>query len=139
MTFTVDGLSKQFDDLPAAENRYMKISSTIKARPAPGSKEGLTINFLSIDLRALTYPVDVPLPRDFSKAMSPMAAMATVGFIYIDEQGREWAGPGSIRIDSFGADGVLAGTFTNVSIPHVDKKLPNVLLTAGSVRVRIVR
>lgn len=69
--------------------------------------------------------------------MNAASAMASVGFGYIDEQGREWAGPGQINIESFGSDGVLEGTFADVSLPHTDKQLPNVNLANGHVIAQI--
>ena len=85
----------------------------------------------------LTYPVDLPLVRKPGQAIDPRMAMARVGFSYRDETGREWAGSGRIRLDSFGRDGVVSGTFTGVSLPHTGKSLPNVTLDRGSFRVRI--
>ena len=64
-------------------------------------------------------------------------AMATVGFIYINDAGQEWAGPGSLHVTSFGPDGVIRGTFANVELPHTDKQLPKIVLTDGQFRARI--
>ena len=50
-------------------------------------------SLMSIDLKAQTYPAQLPLPKDPSKPMNPMAAMASVGFTYTDANGNEWAGP----------------------------------------------
>ncbi len=68
-----------------------------------------------------------------------MAAMASVGFSYVDENGREWAGPGRLRLEAFGRDGVVTGSFTGVSLPHTEKTLPNVTLADGTFRARISR
>ena len=63
--------------------------------------------------------------------------MASVGFSYIDEAGREWAGPGRLRIEAFGRDGVVTGSFTDISLPHTGKQLANVTLHDGTFRARI--
>jgi hypothetical protein len=91
----------------------------------------------SIDLGEQTYPVQQPVPKNIGQPMDPMMAMATVGFIYIDDEGTEWAGPGSIYVGSFRPDGTIEDTFSDVSLPHTDKTLPNVTVTDGSLKVRI--
>lgn len=137
VTFTVDGKSKRFGFLPPGGNVYVSLSSSIRALPAAGSPEHLSISFISIDLKSIDYPADLPVPKDFRKPMSPGEAMANVGYSYIDESGQEWAGPGRIHIRSFGKDGVVEATFTDVSLPHTRKERPNVVLSDGVVRARI--
>jgi len=137
LAFTVDGRPRNFDHLPADHNNYTPVASTIRAMPAAGRREQVAITFMSIDLRKQQYPAELPLPKGSGSGGNPLAAMANVGFSYTDEDGREWAAPGRIRIASFGTDGVVEGTFANVSLPHTEKTLPNVTLADGSFRVRI--
>lgn len=63
--------------------------------------------------------------------------MAGVGFSYRTEDGVEWAGPGKVWIGRFGRDGVIVGSFDDVSLPHTEKQLPNITLTAGTFRAPI--
>lgn len=136
-TFEVHGEAKRFDYLPAGDNFYTSVSSAIKARSSAGSKEALGIIFLSLDLKKVTYPADLPAPRNSGKPGDPMTAMASIGFSFIDESGEEWAGPGKVRVESFGADGMIVCTFTDVSLPHTDKERANVVLTGGHAEARI--
>lgn len=137
VTFKVDGRTKRFTNLPAGGNTYLPLAATIKARPAAGATEELGINFILMDLRKFDYPIVLPVSKAAANPTNPMAAMASVGFIYVDDQGKEWAGPGRIQVDSFGTDGVLAGTFSEISLPHTDGELPDVVLTDGNVRAQI--
>ncbi len=135
--FEADGIAKRYDHLPAGDNFYTPVSSAIKAFPAAGSGESLRIIFLSLDLKKAAFPADLPPSKDMSKPMDPMLAMASIGFGFIDESGEEWAGPGRIHVEKFGADGVVEGSFTEVSLPHTDNTLPNMVLTEGRFRARI--
>lgn len=137
VVFELDGEVKRFDHLATADNMHTSVSSAIKARPSAGSGESLGIIFLSLDLKKVTFPADLPAPRDMSKPMDPMTAMASIGFSYIDESGQEWAGPGRIHVQAFGTDGVVQGAFTDVSLPHTDNERPNIVLTGGRFRARI--
>lgn len=137
VSLAVDGAEKSFDYLPESGSMYTKLSSSIAAHPESGSKEMLTITFFSIDLKEHEYPADLPLPKNAGKPMSPMAAMASVGFSYIDADGVEWAGPGKVRVESFDGTGVIQGTFDQVTLPHTDKEHPDITLTAGTFRARI--
>ena len=137
VSFTVDARPKRFDSLPAGHSTYTPLGSTVLARPSNDATEQLTITFGSMDLKKLTYPIDLPRPRTAGQPFDPLTAMAMVGFSYRDESGVEWAGPGRIRLESFGRDGVVAGTFTNVSLPHTGKKLPNITLGDGTFTARI--
>jgi hypothetical protein len=139
VAFTVDGRVKRYDSLPDGDNNYTPLSSTIRAVPSAGGREHLMITFMAIDLRKLTYPVELPLARKPGQPLDPMAAMASVGFSYIDENGREWAGSGRLRLEAFGGDGVVTGSFTGVSLPHTEKTLPSVTLADGTFRARIRR
>jgi len=65
-----------------------------------------------------------------------MAAMASVGFGYINTDGVEWAGPGKIWIESM-EGGLLQGSFDQVLLPHTEQELPAVTLNGGVFRVRI--
>ena len=135
--FTVDGSEKSFGFLPKSACVYNPLASTLRAHSEAGSTESIAIHFMSIDLKKLTYPTELPLPRDPSQPMDPMAAMASVGFGYINAEGVEWAGPGKIQIESFGNDGVIRGTFDQVSLPDTDKEHPDMALTNGSFSARI--
>lgn len=137
VSFAVDARAKHFASVPADQNNYTPLASTITARAADGSDEQLTITFLSMDLKKLEYPVELPRPKAAGPSLDPLAAMASVGFSYRDEAGREWAGPGRVRVETFGRDGVIIGTFPEVSLPHTGKKLPNVTLAAGEFRARV--
>lgn len=137
ITFTIDGQEMSFDYMPESECRYHRLASSMWAYPAAGAKESVAIHFMSIDLKGLSYPAALPPSKDLTKPMDAMAAMASVGFGYINAEGVEWAGSGKIYIESFDKDGTLQGTFDGVSLPHTDRELPNVLLTDGTFRVRI--
>jgi hypothetical protein len=137
MRFTVDGVEIRFDHLADSENVYVPLSSIVRAQPAPGATEALQITFLSLDLKKHSYPTELPQPKDLTGGLSPMEAMASVGFSYVDAAGDEWAGPGKVRIESFGNDGVLRGSFDQVTIPHTDGQKPEVTLGSGDFRVEI--
>ena len=137
MAFTIEGEEKRFDYLPANGNHYSPLASSVTAKASAESNDSLTITFMAIDLTKLSYPIELPLPKTVGQNVDPMAAMASVGFIYIGKAGTEWAGPGKLTVESFSADGQIAGTFTNVSVPHTDKELPNVILINGSFRAQI--
>jgi hypothetical protein len=137
ITFSVDGQPKRFSHAPAGHNSYTPLSSGLLVRPSAKATEQVMVTFLGINLRQVAFPSDLPLPRDLRKPLNPLAAMATVGFSYQAPDGQEWAGPGRVHVTSFGADGVIEGRFTNVSLPHTDKARPNIVLSDGSFRVRI--
>ena len=122
VSFTVDGSAQQFDALPDGHNYYTQLASQITARPSIDAAEQLSITFASIDLRQVEFPAELPGPRLAGTRLDPLAAMA---------------GPGRVRIDRYGRDGVIVGSFTDVSLPHTEKRLPNITLTAGSFRARI--
>jgi hypothetical protein len=137
VAFVIDGEEKRFDFLPRSGNQYSPLASSVVAKASADSKETLTITFMAIDLAKQNYPVELPLPKTIGQTVDPMAAMANVGFSYVDPAGTEWAGPGKVYVESFSADGLIAATFTDVSVPHTDKELPNVILTNGSIRAQI--
>lgn len=137
VSFTVDARERRFDSLPGGHNRYTPLASTLMARPSDDATEQLLITFGSMDLKKLHYPLVLPRPRKAGQPFDPLTAMAMVGFSYRDDSGREWAGPGRIRLESFGRDGIVVGTFTDVSLPHTGKTLPDVTLTAGTFRARL--
>jgi hypothetical protein len=137
VAFTVDGRQKRFDSLPEGDNTYTPVASTIRAVSSAGGPEQLRITLMAIDLKKLRYPLDLPAQRGTSPRVDPMTAMASVGFSYRDEQAREWAGPGRIRVEAFGSDGLVTGSFADVSLPHTGKQLPKVTLTGGTFRARI--
>jgi hypothetical protein len=137
VSFTVEGRERRFDSLPDGHNNYTPLASTMMARPSDDASEQLMITFGSMDLKRLEYPIELPRPRTAGQPFDPLAAMAMVGFSYRDETGREWAGPGRIHLESFGRDGVVTGTFTNVSLPHKGKKLANITLADGTFKARL--
>lgn len=136
ISFSVDGEAKTFGYAPEDENKYVKLASTVVAQPAAGSTERLAITFLSLDLKSFEFPMDLPAPRDPSSP-NPMAAMANVGFSYTAPDGSEWAGPGKIHVESLDSEGVLSGTFNDVTLPDTDKQKPNAVLNSGSFRVKL--
>lgn len=137
LTFTVDGEPKRFGYVPESQTSCTPYASSFVAFPEEASAEHLSITFLSINLKKLSYPTDLPQPKDFSKPMDPLAAMANVGFSYVDPQGLEWAGPARLRIESFGNDGVIRGTFDGVTLRHTDKERPDLDLGGGSFTVQL--
>lgn len=137
VALTIEGEEKRLDYLPASGNHYSPLASSVMAKASAESNDSLTITFMAIDLAKLNYPIELPLPKAVGQNVDPMAAMASVGFVYIDKAGTEWAGPGKVSVESFSADGQIAGTFTNVSVPHTDKELPHVILMNGSFRAQI--
>ncbi len=137
VAFAVDGQAKSFNFAPAQNNYYMKLASSIVAKPAASAAEKLTITFMSVDLKSVAFPADLPPRRDAGAPTNPMSAMATIGFSYISEDGQEWAGPGKLHVEAFTPDGVVEGTFTDVSLPHTESQKPNIVLTNGSYHVRI--
>lgn len=137
VTVMIDGAKKSFGYLPESENTYVRLASTIRAYTETGSIEQFSINFMSIDLKELTYPTELPLPKDLSKPMDAMSAMASVGFGYVNADGMEWAGLGKIQVESFDRDGTLRGTFDQISLPHTDSEQPNIVLTGGAFSAKI--
>ncbi|UCF38247.1 MAG: hypothetical protein JSU96_05190 [Acidobacteriota bacterium] len=137
VTFMVEGNRMTFEHLPKASNVYSALASTIRAHQNAGSEETLSITFMSIDLKKHTYPTDLPVPKTPGQPMDPMSAMASVGFSYTNSDGVEWAGPGKLRVEAFGSDGVVQGTFDNVSLPHTEKTEPNITLSGGKFSARI--
>lgn len=137
LVFTFEGSEKSFKYLPEPHNYYTKAASNIRALSEAGSTESFFITFMSFDLKKLTYQTVLPLPGDMTKPMDLMAAMATVGFGYINAEGVEWPGPGKVQLESFSNDGVVTGTFDQVSLPYTDSELPNITLTNGSFTARI--
>ena len=136
VVFRVDGMAKEFDVLPTRGNTYLPLASSIVAKPSASSTEKLTITFLSLDLRKVSAPADLPAPKDFTK-LDVRAAAATIGYSYTDEEGSEWAGPGRIHVKSFSPDGMLEASFDSVSLPHTDEKLPSIVLDHGVVRATL--
>lgn len=137
--FSVGGQAKHYEYLPADHNYYNRMGCRIAARPAAGATEQLAVTLLGIDLGAFDFPVELPPPRAARPKGNPLAAMANVGFSYVDASGQEWAGPGKLLVEAFGADGVLEGRFSAVSIPHTGKRLSNIVLDQGRFRVRLSR
>ena len=130
ISFAVDGQPFQFHHLPADLNYHTSVASSAGAKPHPESSEVLRVIFLSVDLKALEYPTELP-PRE---RRAPATAAAMVGFSYIDDSGQEWAGPGTVLIESFDGAGRLVLTFDGVRLPHTDKARPDITLTRGEVR-----
>lgn len=137
ISLLIDGAEMTFDHVLADHTYYSRLASQITASASEDADTRLQITFLSMDLNKIDFPADLPPRRDSARPMDPMMAGATVGFSYIDAAGTEWAGPGRIHVESYDSDGVISGRFSDVSLPHTDKTLPNALLTNGQYRARI--
>lgn len=135
--FSVDGEQKHFASIAREHTFFSSSGSKIQLQPAEGSTEQFTIIFFYVNFRQLDYPVELPLPRGTFDPEQPMAAMITIGFGYVDQEGNNWGGPGRVRLDALQADGMLSGSFTNVSLPHTKKELPNILLEDGQFTVSL--
>lgn len=133
--FSVDGVERSFEFIAADHTHYHRLGSKIHAQPSRNSQETATIIFMNVDLKAVDYPVELPLPRGVVDPEKPMMSMITIGFGYIDREGNEWAGPGRLRLESVLADGTVSGSFTDVSLPHTEKELPNIVLQDGRFTV----
>lgn len=139
VSFAVDGNDRHFEHLPQAECFFTMVASSIRAYPDPDTTETLAIHFTSMNLKKLTFPADLPLPRDTSKPMDPMTYGAAVGFGYTDAEGEEWAGTGRAHVDGFSNDGVIHGTFDQVTLPCLDRERPDITITGGTFSARISR
>lgn len=137
VSFVVRGEPKRFEHLPQAHNHYSRLASQLTAQPSAGATEKVMITFLTVDLKKLAYPIDLPPSRDPSQTADPAAAMATVGLSYTDSEGNEWAGPGRIQLESLQPDGTLSGSFTQLSLPHTEKALPNLDVSDGRFQVNL--
>lgn len=129
--FAVDGNVKSFEFIAPEHTFYNRLASKIHAQSSRDSREAATIIFTNVDLEMLDYPVELPLPREAADPGKPTMSVIMIGFGYIDRDGNEWAGPGRLHLDSFLADGTVSGSFTDVSLPHTDKELPNIVLQEG--------
>ena len=136
VTFESGGEARRFDYLPAGHNTYTPMGSTLHAAPEENGTEQFRITLLAIDLKSLELPTVLPLPKRTGQPMSPMAAMASVGFSYIDPDGNEWAGPVTITVTSF-EEGLIRGTFSEAKLPHTEKVLPDAFLTNGSFEAKL--
>ena len=77
IVFTVNDTERSFGFLPGSAATFNPLASTMRAHPVAGSAESLTINFMSIDLKNLDYPTDLPPTRDPSKP-APSCRTGTV-------------------------------------------------------------
>lgn len=136
VTFYSGTEEKAFGYLPAGHNTYTPMASSLHAASAASGSEQFRITFMAIDLASVETPAELPLPKKIGQPMSPMAAMANVGFSYTDADGNEWAGPATITLNSF-ADGMVKGTFSEATLPHTDQTLPDITLTNGSFEARL--
>lgn len=135
--FEIDGTEYRFEHVSETDSFYSRLSSKLQAGSAADSTERLFITFLQVDLKQLDPPVDLPGERDFSNPADMTGPMASIGFGFIDSEGQEWAGPGTVHIEAFDSDGILQGTFDDVTLPHVDGELPDITLENGAFRGRI--
>jgi hypothetical protein len=135
VSFVVNGQPRTFSYLPADHNYYLQVSSSFRAYPEAGATEQFGLTFLSLDLKQFSYPAELPPPREPGKPMDMRMAMASVGFIYVDENGMEWAGPASVTIESFDENGTLLGSFGEVRLPQVDDQSPDIVLSEGQFSV----
>jgi hypothetical protein len=137
LEFTADGESKSFGHIPKGNSYYTNMASQVNFYPASGSTEYLSLTIMGADLKALEYPVELPLPRDGSVPVTMANRGATIGLSYIDAEGTEWSAPATVRFESFSRDGVLTGSFENQSIRNVGKQLPDITLDAGSFSAQV--
>lgn len=137
ITVSINGAEKTFDKILTDHTYYTRLASQLTAEASGETNTRLQITFATINLREVDYPGDLPPPKDFTKPMDPMTAGVMIGFSYTDMDGTEWAGPGKIHVESYESDGVISGSFADVSIPHTEKELPNAVLTNGEFRVRL--
>lgn len=137
VSFMVGGEAKTFGYVPEERAVYMSLATSIVARPEPGATETLSITISGIDLKTRSFPEQLPPARDRSQQVTIQQAMQSVGMSYMAADGAEWAGPARLQIESFGNDGVIRGTFDGVVLPHTDKELPDVTLTAGEFEATI--
>ena len=137
LKFTADGESKSFGHIPKGNSYYTNMASQVNFYPASGSTEYLSLTIMGADLKALEYPVELPLPRDNSAPVTVATRGATIGLSYINAEGTEWSGPATVRFESFSRDGVLTGSFENQSIRNVGKQLPDITLDAGAFSAQV--
>ncbi len=136
-SFHVNGEAQEFDYQDRSNSLYYKQASVVHFQPEPGATEWLAINLMQVDLKILQYPIDLPLPRDLKNPTSLTGTMATIGIGFIDSDGNEWAGPGTVRLESFDEDGILTGSFDDVTIPHTDKTLAPITLSNGRFEAKL--
>lgn len=137
ISFSVDGEPKHFDYISGDHTFYTTVASKIHGQASGRSSETVTVILSNVNLKKLDYPIELPLPRDAIEPSQAMMAMITIGFGYTDGEDNEWGGSGRIKLESLLPNGTLSGSFSNVSLPHVDKQLPNVVLTDGRFAVRM--
>lgn len=133
-SFVLDGEPRKFEHQDRDNSIYYKLSSAVEFQPQAGASETLMIRFAQVDLKIIEYPIDLPLPRDLTNPTSLTGTMATIGFGYVDSDGNEWAGPGTVRLESFDEDGNLIGSFDGVQIPHTDNTLAPITLSNGQFK-----
>ena len=135
VAFKLDGVEQNFEHMQRSGTVYNPMVTTLRAEPQAGSTERFIIHISLVDLKKLTYPND--LPRDRSQQSSGPPMMDSVVMSYTNAEGAKWTGPGKVRIESFGNDGIVQGTFDGVQLPHKEKELPDIVLTDGTFRVQI--
>lgn len=136
-SFFVDGRAQAFDYQDRSMSAYYRHASVVHFQPAPGATKWLAISLVQVDLKILQYPIDLPGPRDLNNPASFTGTMASIGIGYIDSDGNEWAGPGTIYLESFDEDGNLTGSFDKVTIPHTDKTLAPITLSNGKFKAKL--
>ena len=137
LEFTADGERKSFGHIPKGNSYYTNMASQVNFYPGSGSTEYLSLTIMGADLKALEYPIELPLPRDGSVPVTMANRGATIGLSYINAEGTEWSAPATVRFESFSRDGVLTGSFQNQSIRNVGKQLPDITLDAGSFTAQV--
>jgi hypothetical protein len=138
VSFTVNGHARSFSCAPARRNTFTGTLYAVRAWPRTGATERLEIYFPSPNLTGMKFPADLPPPIRLNRLSLPTPGRP-VTFIYVDPKGNEWTGPGKVHVESPGRDGVIRGSFTDVSLPHSSQKLPNVILKNGKFRVQFSR
>lgn len=133
VTFSIDGQTYAFDHIVVDETYSMSAASSLVAKPDAGATERFGLTVVGMDLDDYDYPTELP-PEDAGTSIR--AAMMMIGFSFTGAEGEEWAGPGSLRVESFD-DGVLVATFGEVILPHTDDELPDVTLAGGEIRAQL--
>lgn len=137
VTFDVGSEHKRFVHLPPNENRFSDVISTVWAKASPGAIETFAITFFFINLEQQEYPTDLPHSSVIGRWTDPLMAMATVGFVYVNAEGQEWLGFGKVQVRSFAGNGLLEGTFDDLSLEDASMLRPDVVIRNGHFKAMI--
>lgn len=131
VSFEVDGQAYDFGHIVADESYSIGVGAAVWAKPDPSATEQFGLTVTGMDLDDFEYPATLP-PEEAGTSIR--TAMMMVGFSFTNADGEEWAGPGSLTVESFDDD-VLVATFGETTLPHTDDELPDVTIGAGRIRV----